>query len=196
MREPMTVLIDSGASFNFATKASVAKNNALYASALEASKSNTNVSVRLATGSIVSTRKVTIPLSVKFDDFNSVEPFIVLDMDDRYDLIPGMPWLAQYEPWIDWLVARANKSGRVGTPTTQGVVAGSARATEDAGACAHATTSGREGAPISKVNKGNKVTSTPKAEASSRDAGSAAEDRVPHVIDVFTGEPKVGGGGF
>ncbi|GMF23822.1 unnamed protein product [Phytophthora fragariaefolia] len=81
--EPMTVLIDSGASFNFATKASVARNNALYASALEASKSNTNVSVRLATGSIVSTRKVTILLSVKFDDFNSIEPFIVLDMEDR-----------------------------------------------------------------------------------------------------------------
>ncbi|GMF55183.1 unnamed protein product [Phytophthora fragariaefolia] len=79
--EPMTVLIDSRASFNFATKASVARNNALYASALEASKSNTNVSVRLATGSIVSTHKVTIPLNVKFDDFDSVEPFIVLDMD-------------------------------------------------------------------------------------------------------------------
>ncbi|GMF43884.1 unnamed protein product [Phytophthora fragariaefolia] len=43
---------------NFATKASVARINALYASALEASKSHTNVSVRLATGSIVSTRKV------------------------------------------------------------------------------------------------------------------------------------------
>ncbi|GMF46467.1 unnamed protein product [Phytophthora fragariaefolia] len=93
-QEPMTALIDSGASFNFATNASVVKNSALYASALEASKSNTNVSVRLVTGSIVSTRKVTIPLSVKFDDFNSIEPFIVLDMDDRYDLILGMPWLA------------------------------------------------------------------------------------------------------
>ncbi|GMF44948.1 unnamed protein product [Phytophthora fragariaefolia] len=43
--------------------------------------------VRLATGSIVSTRKVVLPLKVKFDDFDSVEPFIVLDMDDRYD-----PW--------------------------------------------------------------------------------------------------------
>ncbi|GMF55534.1 unnamed protein product [Phytophthora fragariaefolia] len=73
--EPMTVLVDSGASFNFATKISVARNNVLYASALEASKSNTNVSVRLATGSIMSTRKVTIPLSVKFDDFNSVKLF-------------------------------------------------------------------------------------------------------------------------
>ncbi|GMF49666.1 unnamed protein product [Phytophthora fragariaefolia] len=99
--EPMTVLIDSGASFNFATKASVARNDALYASALGASKSNTNVSVRLATGSIVSTRKVTIPLNVKFDDFDPVEPFIGFDMDDRYDLILGMPWLAKHEPWID-----------------------------------------------------------------------------------------------
>ncbi|GMF27276.1 unnamed protein product [Phytophthora fragariaefolia] len=236
--EPMTVLIDSGASFNFATKASVARNNALYASALEAAKSNTNVSVRLATGSIVSTRKVTIRLSVKFDDFNSVEPFIVLGMDDRYDLILGMPWLAKHEPWIDWrsrtigashnpladralaghipsssrdgsptqsvvagsahveecagVEARANKSGRVGAPTTQGVVADSARATEDAGACARTTTSGRAGAPTCRVNKGNKVTSTPKVETSSRDADSAAEDRVPQVFDAFTGEPKVG----
>ncbi|GMF57355.1 unnamed protein product [Phytophthora fragariaefolia] len=322
----MTVLIDSGASFNFATKASVAKNNALYASALEASKSNTNVSVRLATGSIVSTRKVTIPLKVRFDDFDSVEPFIVLDMDDRYDVILGMPWLAKHEPWIYWrsrtigashnpladralvghvpsssrngfvhehrvprderqfagssevlelptvlpprarepevgdgeklqdpdtspmvrqgsavcnrvacvqrtvttqgadaataragrggsvrapptqsvaagsahveegagVVTRANKSGRAGTPTTQGIVAGSARAAEGAGACARATTGGRAGAPTSKVIRDDKATSSPQAEASGRDADSAAEDRASQVLDVFTGEPKVG----
>ncbi|KAE9022231.1 hypothetical protein PR003_g29111 [Phytophthora rubi] len=90
------------------------------------------------------------------------------------------------------VVARANKSGRVGTPTTQGVVAGSAHATEGAGAGARATTSGRAGAPTSKVKKGDKVTSTPKVEASSRDADPAAEDKVPQVFDVFTGEPKVG----
>ncbi|KAE9300973.1 hypothetical protein PR003_g22634, partial [Phytophthora rubi] len=71
------------------------------------------------------------------------------------------------------VVARANKSGRVGTPTTQGVVAGSAHATKGAGAGARATTSGRAGAPTFKDNKGDKVTSTPKREASSRDADSA-----------------------
>jgi hypothetical protein len=100
--EPMTILIDSGASYNFATKASVARNSILYAKALEDSKSNNSVSVRLATGSIVSTRKVLLSLTVKFDDFNWVEPFIVLDMDDRYDLILGMPWLVKHDPWIDW----------------------------------------------------------------------------------------------
>ncbi|GMF57248.1 unnamed protein product [Phytophthora fragariaefolia] len=266
------------------------------------SKSKINVSVRLATGSIVSTRKVTIPLNVKFDDFDSVEPFIVLDMDDRYDLILGIRWLTKHEPWTDWrsrtigashnpladralvghvpsasrdglvyehrvprgewqfagssevlelpmaspprarepevgdgedpqdpntspmgrqgrsgsvrapptqslvagsahveecagVIAHANKSGRGGTPTTQGVVPDSARATEGTGACARATTGGRAGSPTSNAIRGNKVPSTPKAEAYSRDADSAAEDRVPQVLDVFTGEhlppPKV-----
>ncbi|POM74493.1 Gag protein [Phytophthora palmivora] len=40
-------------------------------------------------------------LAVKFEDFDSTEPFLVLDMD-KYDLILGMPWLEKHEPWIDW----------------------------------------------------------------------------------------------
>ncbi|KAE8879179.1 hypothetical protein PF003_g36772 [Phytophthora fragariae] len=40
-------------------------------------------------------------LAVKFEDFDSKEPFLVLDMD-KYDLILGMPWLEKHEPWIDW----------------------------------------------------------------------------------------------
>ncbi|KAE8959006.1 hypothetical protein PF011_g30566 [Phytophthora fragariae] len=93
----------------------------------------------------------------------------------------------------DAAAARAGRGGSVRAPPTQGVVAGSARATEGARAGARATTSGRAGAPTFKDNKSDKVTSTPKAEASSRDADSAAEDKVPQVVDVFTGEPKVGG---
>ncbi|GMF21243.1 unnamed protein product [Phytophthora fragariaefolia] len=121
--EPMTVLIDSGASFIFATKASVVTNNALYASALEASKIIINVSVRLATGSIVSKRKVTIPLIVKLDDFNSVERFVVLEMDDRYDIILGMFWLAKHEPWIDW---RSRTIGASHNPLADRALAGHA----------------------------------------------------------------------
>ncbi|GMF27119.1 unnamed protein product [Phytophthora fragariaefolia] len=88
--------------------------------------------------------------------------------------------------------AHANKSDRVGAPTTQGVVAGSARATEGAGAGVRATTGGRARGPTSKAIRGDNVTNTSKAEVSSRGADSAAEDRVPQVLDVFTGEPKVG----
>ncbi|GMF50513.1 unnamed protein product [Phytophthora fragariaefolia] len=40
-------------------------------------------------------------LSVKFEDFDSTERFIVLEMD-KYDLILGMPWLEKHEPRIDW----------------------------------------------------------------------------------------------
>ncbi|KAE9022197.1 hypothetical protein PR003_g9909 [Phytophthora rubi] len=61
-----------------------------------------------------------------------------------------------------------------------------------AGAGARATTSGRAGVPTGKVNKSDIVTSAPKAEASRCDADPAAEDKVPQVFDVFTGEPKVG----
>lgn len=100
--DPMTVLIDSGASYNFTTKATVAKNQALYSKAVKDSNKNSEVSVCLSTGSIVSTRKVMLPLVIKFDEFDSEEPFIVLDMDDRYDLILGIHWLIKHEPWIDW----------------------------------------------------------------------------------------------
>ncbi|GMF34099.1 unnamed protein product [Phytophthora fragariaefolia] len=38
--------------------------------------------------------------SVKFEDFDSTERFIGLEMD-KYDLILGIPWLEKHEPWID-----------------------------------------------------------------------------------------------
>ncbi|POM58602.1 Gag protein [Phytophthora palmivora] len=40
-------------------------------------------------------------LAVKLKDFDSTEPFLALDMD-KYDLIPGMPWLEKHEPWVGW----------------------------------------------------------------------------------------------
>ncbi|GMF50658.1 unnamed protein product [Phytophthora fragariaefolia] len=177
-------------------------------------------------------------------------------MDDRYDLILGMPWLAKHEPWIDWrsrtigasnnpladralaghapsssrdgflevgddkdpqdprtppvgrqgsaicnrvayvqgtvtnqgadvATARAGKGGSIQAPPMQSMVAGSAHADEGAGVVARANKSGRVGAPTTQgVHT--------KAETSSRDADSAAEGRAPQVVDAFTGEPKVG----
>ncbi|ETP37524.1 hypothetical protein F442_14668 [Phytophthora nicotianae P10297] len=40
-------------------------------------------------------------LAVKFEDFDSLEQFTVLDLDP-YDMILGMPWLEKHEPRIDW----------------------------------------------------------------------------------------------
>jgi hypothetical protein len=60
------------------------------------------VSVRLATGVAAKAKKIEVDLRVEFADFDSVESFTVLDMDGRFKLILGMPWLERHEPWIDW----------------------------------------------------------------------------------------------
>ena len=60
------------------------------------------ITVRLATGTLVTAPKVPVNLGVKFFDFDSIESCLVLDLDSRYDLILNMAWLERHEPWIDW----------------------------------------------------------------------------------------------
>ena len=98
--EPWSILIDSEASGNNARRSTIVESQ-LYAEALKARKCDL-ITVRLATGTMVSTPKVEVDLGVKFLDFNSVERCLVLDLDTRYDLILGMAWLERHEPWIDW----------------------------------------------------------------------------------------------
>ncbi|KAG2840375.1 hypothetical protein PC112_g3759 [Phytophthora cactorum] len=94
------VLIDSGASGNYARRSTL-EGGQQYAEALEVQTRDT-ISVRLATGTLVTVSKVSVDLGVKFLDFDSVERYLVLDLDSRYDLILGMAWLERHEPWIDW----------------------------------------------------------------------------------------------
>ena len=58
-----------------------------------------------------------IELHVKFEDFSDVERFLVIDMDDRYDMILGIKWLVKHEPCIDWRSGRLYAS--VNTPIRQ-----------------------------------------------------------------------------
>ncbi|ETP47973.1 hypothetical protein F442_06179, partial [Phytophthora nicotianae P10297] len=95
------ILIDSGASRNFARRRTVARNSNRLTDALRESKGNGAVSVRLADGKAVTVPNIQMDLAVKFEDFDSLEQFTVLDMDP-YDMILGMPWLEKHEPWIDW----------------------------------------------------------------------------------------------
>ncbi|POM76586.1 Gag protein [Phytophthora palmivora] len=88
--DPFRILIDSRASTNFARHQTVARNSDKFADVLRGSKDRCQVSVRLADGTVVN-----------FEDFDSAESFLVLDMD-KNDLILGMPWLEMHEPWIDW----------------------------------------------------------------------------------------------
>ncbi|GMF41754.1 unnamed protein product [Phytophthora fragariaefolia] len=109
---PFQILIDSGASKNFARRQSVARNADKFADALRENSGAGPVSVRLAKGSLVEVPGVLMDLSVTFEDFDSTERFIVLEMD-KYDLILGMTWLEKHEAWIDW---RGKAIGLVGPP--------------------------------------------------------------------------------
>ncbi|POM61942.1 Gag protein [Phytophthora palmivora] len=73
------ILIDSGASTNFARRQTVARNGDKYADALRESKGRGQVSVRLADGTVVSEPGVRMDLVVKFEDLDSTESFLVLD---------------------------------------------------------------------------------------------------------------------
>ncbi|POM59807.1 Pol protein [Phytophthora palmivora] len=63
----------------------------------EMNEGRDQVSVRLANGMVVNVPGVRMDLAVKFEDFDSMESFLVLDMD-KYDLILGMPWLERARP--------------------------------------------------------------------------------------------------
>ncbi|POM80113.1 Gag protein [Phytophthora palmivora] len=84
--DPFIILIDSEASTNFARRQTVARNGDKFADALRESKDRGQVSMRLADGTVVNVPGVRMDLAVKFEDFDSTESFLVLDMD-KYDLI-------------------------------------------------------------------------------------------------------------
>ncbi|POM76707.1 Pol protein [Phytophthora palmivora] len=86
---PFRILVDSGASTLHARRSH------------EIATSRVQVSVRLTDGTVVNVPGVRMDLAVKFEDFDSTESFLVLDMD-KYDLILDMLWLEKHEPWIDW----------------------------------------------------------------------------------------------
>ncbi|OWY94372.1 hypothetical protein PHMEG_00035919 [Phytophthora megakarya] len=58
--------------------------------------------VRLATGAIVKTEKRAIRARFSYKHRVFVEILLVLDLDDKFDMVLGMPWLARHDPEIDW----------------------------------------------------------------------------------------------
>ena len=65
-----------------------------------------DVAVRLATGVVKRAPLMTVHLQLKLPNFSCEDVFVVLDMDERYDLILGIKWLRMHEPCIDWRQGR------------------------------------------------------------------------------------------
>uniref|UniRef100_H3HAG7 Reverse transcriptase domain-containing protein n=1 Tax=Phytophthora ramorum TaxID=164328 RepID=H3HAG7_PHYRM len=58
--------------------------------------------VRLATGVVVRTEKRIVRVRFSYQEKEFVDELIVLELDDKFDMVLGMPWLARHDPVIDW----------------------------------------------------------------------------------------------
>ncbi|KAK1931495.1 Retrotransposon-like protein 1 [Phytophthora citrophthora] len=93
----LRALVDSGASNNFVRQESLRS--------LDFEEADTPrgvLEVRLATGATVRTEKRVVRVCFSYKRRTFVEDLIVLDLDDKFDLVLGMPWLARHDPVINW----------------------------------------------------------------------------------------------
>ncbi|KAF1313843.1 reverse transcriptase, partial [Globisporangium splendens] len=103
---PLRALVDTGASNNFVRNEVIVRHGVFVP---DANKDKTMI-IRLANGSTVKMPKRVVRLAMKCEDFRGEDEFILLDLDDKFDLILGMPWLKRYQPSIDWMKISVDKS--------------------------------------------------------------------------------------
>ena len=58
--------------------------------------------MRLATGASITVMKRVVKFHYTLRDLQYDDDFIVLDLDDKFDVILGLPWLRKYERRISW----------------------------------------------------------------------------------------------
>ncbi|GMF24346.1 unnamed protein product [Phytophthora fragariaefolia] len=102
-------LVDCGASNNFVRLQSLAR---LDFEEVEIPRSL--LEVRLATGVVVRTEKRVVRARFSYEEKKFVDELIVLDLDDKFVMVLGKPWLARHDPVIDWAkrtIVRFRSSG-------------------------------------------------------------------------------------
>ncbi|GMF91270.1 unnamed protein product [Phytophthora fragariaefolia] len=90
----LRALVDCGASSNFVRLQSLAR---LDFEELPRSL----LKVRLATSAVVRTEKRVVRASFSYEERKFVDELIVLHLDDKFDMVLGLPWLARHDPVID-----------------------------------------------------------------------------------------------
>ena len=60
------------------------------------------MTVRLATGALIEVMKSVVGFHYTLEDLHYNDDFIVLDLDDKFAIILGLPWLRRYEPRVIW----------------------------------------------------------------------------------------------
>ncbi|POM77023.1 Putative Polyprotein, partial [Phytophthora palmivora] len=98
-RRPLRALLDSGATNNFFRASCLS----VLPDSVRVRNGPGEVEIKLADGKTrrVARREVSLPYT--FDGFHSNDDFLVIEMNYAFDCILGIPWLARYQPQIDWL---------------------------------------------------------------------------------------------
>ena len=58
--------------------------------------------MRLATGASITVEKRVVGIHYTLEGEQYNDDFIVLDLDEKFDVILGLPWLRRYEPRVSW----------------------------------------------------------------------------------------------
>ena len=95
----LRALVDCGASNNFIRRQSLEGRRLKY---VERDIPLTRMTVRLATGASITVMKRVVRIHYTLKELQYDNDFIVLDLDDKFDVILGLPWLRKYEPRISW----------------------------------------------------------------------------------------------
>ena len=97
----LRALVDCGASNNFIRRQSLKGTSLKY---VELDIPLTRMTVRLATGASITVMKRVVKIHYTLKEKQYDDDFIVLDLDDKFDVILGLPWLRKYEPRISWSI--------------------------------------------------------------------------------------------
>ena len=95
----LRALVDCGASNNFVRRQSM---NDSELNLFEREIPPTTMTVRIATGASVKVMKRVVGITYTLKEVHYDDDFIILDLDEKFDVILGLPWLRRYEPQVSW----------------------------------------------------------------------------------------------
>ncbi|KAF0721678.1 hypothetical protein Ae201684P_019662 [Aphanomyces euteiches] len=107
----LRVLIDCGASKNFARRQTLEENASFYAEVDSGTSLTETVGVKLGDGSVVTAPKRSVRLLTQVGTFCSLEDYFLIDLDERWDLILCMGWLEKHQPCINWRAKTIHEVG-------------------------------------------------------------------------------------
>ncbi|KAE9280777.1 hypothetical protein PR003_g27861 [Phytophthora rubi] len=105
---PLRPLLDSGATNNFIRDGCLAP----LPSHVRVREGPGEIVVKLADGKPHRAPRRAVSLAYAFDGFSTNDDFLVIELNYAFDCILGMPWLARYQPEINWLARSVRR--RVG----------------------------------------------------------------------------------